>query len=367
MSQLLILRQPRSNGRRQACGATNWWIAFGPHEPTEYGRTGGGSVSSGVERLPQPLDALGGVEQRVVAAHRVVDQPLVGLEHVGLAPGLVERELQAQLVEPHAGPGPLAVERQRQLRRVGEVERQVVGAVRADARAGREHALRRLAEGDRDDARPLGHLLAGAQVERHARPAPVVDVAAQGDERLGLRVGCNARLVAIADVLPADDLARLDRQHGAEDLVLLLADRARLERGRRLHRHEGEHLEQVGDDHVAVGAGRLVEAGSRLEAEGLGHVDLHVVDVVAVPDRLEQPVGEPEGEDVLRRLLAEEVVDAEDLRLVEGLVEDGVELAGAVQVGAERLLHDDPGALDQVGLGEDLDHGASAAFGGTLR
>ena len=26
-------RQARSKGSRQACGATNWWIAFGPHEP----------------------------------------------------------------------------------------------------------------------------------------------------------------------------------------------------------------------------------------------------------------------------------------------------------------------------------------------
>jgi hypothetical protein len=82
---------------------------------------------------------------------------------------------------------------------------------------------------------------------------------------------------------------------------------------RRLHRHEGEDLEQVRDDHVAVGAGLLVEAGAPAEAERLGHVDLHVVDEVAVPDRLEQAVGEAEGEDVLRRLLAEEVVDAEDL------------------------------------------------------
>ena len=39
-----------------------------------------------------------------------------------------------------------------------------------------------------------------------------------------------------------------------------------------------------------------------------------------VPRRLEQPVGEAEREDVLHRLLAEEVVDPEDLRLIEGVV-----------------------------------------------
>ena len=125
----------------------------------------------------------------------------------------------------------------------------------------------------------------------------------------------------------------------------------RRERRRRLHRHERQHLEQVGDDHVAVRAGRLVEPDALLERQRLGHVDLHVVDVVAVPDRLEQAVGEAEGEDVLRRLLAEEVVDAEDLALVERLVQRGVQPPGAGQVGAERLLHDDPAALDEVGVG----------------
>ncbi len=69
----------------------------------------------------------------------------------------------------------------------------------------------------------------------------------------------------------------------------------------------------MGDDHVAVRAGLLVEAGALAEAERLGNVDLDVIDEVAVPDRLEQAVGEAEGEDVLRRFLAEEMVDPENL------------------------------------------------------
>ena len=181
----------------------------------------------------------------------------------------------------------------------------------------REHALRRLAERDRDDARAFGHALAGAQVERHAGPTPVVDLAAQRDERLGLGVRAHAGLVEVAVVLAAHDLRRLDRAQRTEHLVLLFADRSRLERGRRFHRHEREHLEQVVHDHVAVRAGLLVEADALTDRQRLGHVDLHVRDVLAVPDRLEQSVREPEREDVERRFLAEEVVDAEDLALVE--------------------------------------------------
>ena len=62
-------------------------------------------------------------------------------------------------------------------------------------------------------------------------------------------------------------------------------------------------------------------AGAALDRQLLGHVDLDIVDVPAVPDRLEQAVGEAKREDVLDGLLAEEVVDAEDL----GLVESGVQ------------------------------------------
>ena len=112
----------------------------------------------------------------------------------------------------------------------------------------------------------------------------------------------------------------------------------------------------MGDHHVLEGAGGLVELDPVVDAERLGHVDLHVVDVVPVPDRLEEAVGEAEGQDVLRRLLAEEVVDAEDLILVEVLVQHVVEGDRAGQVGPEGLLHDDPRPLDQLGVGQHLDH-----------
>jgi hypothetical protein len=43
----------------------------------------------------------------------------------------------------------------------------------------------------------------------------------------------------------------------------------------------------------------VVEIGASFDRERLGPVDLHVADVLAVPDRLEQAVGEPEGQDVV--------------------------------------------------------------------
>ena len=95
-----------------------------------------------------------------------------------------------------------------------------------------------------------------------------------------------------------------------------------------------------------------------LQAQPLGHVDLDVIDHVPVPDRLEQAVGEAEREDVEGRFLAEEVIGAEDLGLVEDLVHFGVQESGTRQIGAERLLHHDAGPLDQIGVAQRLDHGS---------
>ncbi len=78
---------------------------------------------------------------------------------------------------------------------------------------------------------------------------------------------------------------------------------------RRLHRHEAHHLQQVSHQHVSESTGVLIEAGPRTDAHLLWHVDQHMVDVRPIPDRLEHPVGKPQSQDVLDRLLSEEVID----------------------------------------------------------
>ena len=63
---------------------------------------------------------------------------------------------------------------------------------------------------------------------------------------------------------------------------------------------------------VTNGTDLFVKTATTLYAESLGHGDLHGVDEIPVPDRLEEGVGKPEVEKVLHCLLAEIVVDAED-------------------------------------------------------
>ncbi len=94
--------------------------------------------------------------------------------------------------------------------------------------------------------------------------------------------------------------------------------------------------------HIAQRAGMLIERPAAFNADALRRRDLHVVDVVAVPDVLKDAVGEAEDEDVLHRLLAQVVVDAEDLVFVEDLVHIVVQRARRIQVVAEGLLDDRP-------------------------
>ena len=71
--------------------------------------------------------------------------------------------------------------------------------------------------------------------------------------------------------------------------------------------------------HVAQRAGRVVETAAVADAELLVDGDLDVVDMVAVPDRLEHAVGEAQHQDVLHRFLAEIMIDPVDLVLVDQL------------------------------------------------
>jgi hypothetical protein len=83
----------------------------------------------------------------------------------------------------------------------------------------------------------------------------------------------------------------------------------------------------VRDEHVEHRAGRVVEHRAVGDAELLRHVDLHRLDVLAVPHRGEQAVGEAKAVQVLGGLLAQEVVDPVDLLLVQDRVDDPVQAA----------------------------------------
>ena len=117
--------------------------------------------------------------------------------------------------------------------------------------------------------------------------------------------------------------------------------------------------------HVAQRAGLLVVAGARADAFLLGHGDLHVVDVLLVEQRLEDAVGEAQHQDVLDRLLAEIVIDAVDLPLVEDRGDGVVDGPRARQIVADRLLDDQPRERLAIGRARRTARAPAAATVGT--
>ena len=120
------------------------------------------------------------------------------------------------------------------------------------------------------------------------------------------------------------------------------------------------------DHHVPIGAGLLVEARTLAQAERFRDIDLHVIDEVAVPNRLEQAIGETERKDALRRLLAQKMIDAEDLLFAEYLVQlafSDTALARSVPKGFSMMIRE----RSTSPASPSRRTADNAALGGTLR
>ena len=213
----------------------------------------------------------------------------------------------------------------------------------------------RLTELHRDLGRACRQVLAGAQIEWHAGPAPIVDAELERDIGFGCGIRRDVGLVPVvpnfsaehhpAAVLAAHRILRRDGMDRLEQLRLLGAHGVGVERDRRLHPDHGEELEQMVRHHVPQRAGSFVEAAAALDADGLGGCDLNVVDVVAVPQRLEDAVGEAQHQDVLDRFLAEEVIDPIDLVFGQHLEDLRVEGLAPRQGRARKASRRSPAAM----------------------
>ena len=134
-----------------------------------------------------------------------------------------------------------------------------------------EQRNRRAAEVDRDLGRAPGEALAGAQMERDALPAPVVDLEAQADEGLGR---ASARRRRAPDGSPAASCrspsgartgpnTTASSRIGATERSTFTFSKRMLSASKAagdLHRGQGEQLREVVLHHVAQRAGLLVVA-----------------------------------------------------------------------------------------------------------
>ncbi len=214
-----------------------------------------------------------------------------------------------------------------------------------------EDEQRRLLELDAHFSGLLLETLARTQIDGNTGPAPVFNLEAQGRVGLGSGFRIDALFVAIThDTLAIDDTGAVLSAHRIQDgdgwnglphFQLLAPHTLGLKAHRRFHGHKAQQLHHVILHHVAQRTSLLVERSSAFDAQCFRRGDLHVVDVIAVPDGLKNSVGKAEDQNVLHGLFAEVVVDAEDLALVEDGVDLMVEFAGRVKIVTERFFNDD--------------------------
>ena len=133
-----------------------------------------------------------------------------------------------------------------------------------------------------------------------------------------------------------------DRVERAQHLDLLVAHRGRVEVGRRLHRDQGEQLQHVVLDHVAKRAGALVIIDPPLQPDRLADGDLDMIDMRAVPQRLEHQIGKPQRQQILHRFLAEIMIDPENPVLGESRGDRVIDLAARSEVESQGLFEREP-------------------------
>ena len=297
---------------------------------------------------PARHHAVGALKQGGVADHAVVNQGLIPGARCVLEVILVV-EVHVHLADGNLGAGDFCAE--------GE-HRAFVGLQLDDQRIGRElvgsriakQRQRRALELDHDFALALGHGLACAQVKGHTGPAPVVHAelerhigfgAAAAGHAVFAGIGLERFAVARArGVLAAHAVGgRVHRVHRIQHFGFFVAHRVRVKRGGRLHSGKRQQLEHVVRHHVAHGPGGFIKRGARFHTHGLCHGDLHMVDVVAVPQRLKNSIGKTHEHDVLHGFLAQEMVHAVDLRLRQAVAQLGVERLRRGQVVAKGFFH----------------------------
>src|SRR5208283_659752 len=320
-------------------------------------------VEDGLDNSPAGFDHVSALEERGVASHAVAEEALVTGAVLGAEVGVVVK-IHVDEAETHDGAGNFGTEAEGDSFLGLDMNDHAVGFYVLDGGVAKEDE-RCPAELDDNFGGTLGKSLAGAEVEGNASPAPVVDLEFYGDESFSVGLRIDVGLAAIAgDRLAAhlafailaaehagEDFLGAERLDGVEDFGLFVADFIGVEGDGRFHGGHGKELEKMVGNHVAESAGGFIEAAAMLDPDGFGGGNLDMVDVMAVPERFDDVVGEAEDHDVLDRLFAEVMVDAVDLLFGEDLLEVVVELDSGLQVVAKRLFNDDASPLAVFFLG----------------
>src|SRR5215831_21122865 len=208
------------------------------------------------------------------------------------------------------------------------------------------------AQTDHDLRGGYGQRLAGPNIERDTLPAPGIDVQLQRGEGFDFRARRHAILLQIATKLATDKILRLQRRNSFEYFNFFVPERFTIGSDRWLHRQVNQDLKQMILNHVADRAGLIIERPPPLDPEILRHGDLHALDLIAVPERLEERIREAEEHHVMDGSFSQIMIDAEDVFFVESAEQNLVKRLLRGKVMAEGLFDDNAGAVGTIRFGQ---------------
>src|SRR5579864_1436369 len=137
---------------------------------------------------------------------------------------------------------------------------------------------------------------------------------ADSGKRLYPGIRCDSFFFFVAIELASNQMLWVQRRNGAEHFDLFIADSVAMQPTGSLHGQKSYDLKHVVFYHVADRPGSVVELTPPLDAELFRHRDLHTLDVIPIPDRLQKTIGEAKEQKIEDCLFTEVVVDPKDFR-----------------------------------------------------
>ena len=201
------------------------------------GRGTGPSIDQSLNGTPAGLDRVGPLEQCGVPDQAIIDQRLVpdrGQRREIVPVG----EVHFDPVDLDIGAGPLGAEAERQPLVRLDAEHQDIWGQSLD-RGIAKKCIGRLTKLHRNFRGSGGKVLAGAQIERHTGPAPIIDAELERDIGFRCRIRRDVGLAPVianvfaehntCPVLATHGILRRDRMNCLEQLRLLAAHGIRVE------------------------------------------------------------------------------------------------------------------------------------------
>src|SRR6266849_8893418 len=189
-------------------------------------------------------------------------------------------------------------------------------------------------------------------MERDSGPSPVCYFKPDFGERFCAWFGLDTIFLAIAhnllsidppwSILSAYCVFEWNGCNRVPDFQLLRPYGFCLKRLRWLHRDQSEDFHRVILQYVAERSGLFIKWPPSLDTDGFRERKLYPVNVVPIPDRLEDSIAETKEENVLHRLFAEIVIDPKYLILRKDRVHIVIEFLGRCEIRSEWLLDHDP-------------------------